>query len=887
MDSMRRFIPALLLACAPAYAASARSFEPHRRPDAFLSRGPGYVVLLEGNAVTLVRGRTTAQLKFAGVRPGAVAEGLDPLPGRANYLLGDDRSQWRTGVAQFARVRFRGLYPGIDVVYYWRGQDFEYDLFLAPGADPARIRMAIHGPLRLAPPKVYQDGRIVPASYARRGPYVTFRLGPYDRRRPLVIDPVLSLSTFLGGAAEDAGNAVALDAQGNIYITGYTRSANFVVQGPLPGGAANAGPDDVFVTKLNPAGTQVIYSTYLGGAGNDRGLAIAVDGAGAAYVAGSTVSNNFPMVGAVQGTNRGNGDGFVAKLNPAGNALVYSTYLGGSQVDQANAIAVDAAGAVYLTGFTFSADFPMVQAMQMHAGLRDAFIAKLNPAGSALVYSSCLGSAGDEVGNGIAVDAGGSPYLTGWTSSAAFPVTPGVRQGALSGAQDAFVTKYAASGAALVYSTLLGGAGSEQGAAVAVDSGGNAYVTGFTDSADFPTTAAAFQAARGGERDAFVIKLNPTATALVYSTYLGSAGTDQGLAIAVDSGGAALVAGFTDSPAFPSVGAFQSVYAGGTADGFVTKLNAAGSALGYSTFLGGAEFDQVSAVAVDATGNAVVAGTTASPAFTTTAGALQRTYGGDIGDAFVAKIIEPQPTLPAGGVVNGASFAPGAAVAPGSIASLFGTNLASATAFAGAVPLPLQLGGALLRFNTTQSVPMFYSSLGQLNFQVPWELAGQSQATLTDQVGTPVSNPLTVRLAQYAPGLFSVNSSGAGLGAIQIANTSFFAQAANAIPGAQSRPANRGTDSVTIYATGLGPVTNRPASGAAAPSAPLAATTTTPVVSIGGVNATVSFSGLAPGFVGLYQINALVPAAAPTGDTVQVRVTIGSVPSNVVTIAVR
>jgi hypothetical protein len=397
------------------------------------------------------------------------------------------------------------------------------------------------------------------------------------------------------------------------------------------------------VFKLNAAGNALVYSTYLGGSADDGGNGIAVDGAGNAYVTGTTVSTDFPTANPLQATCAGISDAFVTKLNAAGNALVYSTYLGGSRYDVGNGIAVDGAGNAYVTGFTDSTNFPTANALQATFGGgvngEDAFVAKLNATGHALVYSTYLGGSDDE-GNGIAVDGSGNAYITGRTLLSTFPTANSLQATFGGGFADAFVSKLNAAGNALVYSTFLGGSGDEAGKGIAVDGAGNAYVTGFTSSTDFPTTNP-LQATSGGGvygEDAFVAKLNATGNALVYSTYLGGSGDDFGDGIAVDGAGNAYVTGSTDSTDFPTANPLQATCAG-VSDAFVTKLNAAGNALVYSTYLGGSDGDGGDGIAVDGAGNAYVTGFTSSTDFPT-ANPLQATYAG-VSDVFVTKVPDP------------------------------------------------------------------------------------------------------------------------------------------------------------------------------------------------------------------------------------------------------
>ncbi|HKS96611.1 MAG TPA: SBBP repeat-containing protein, partial [Terriglobia bacterium] len=583
----------------------------------------------------------------------------------------------------------------------------EYDFVVASRADPSRIALKIQsartgrdaplrvdargdlvigtqaGEVRFHKPVVYQlaagkscshgskveNRESVEGRYVLRGKQqVGFQVGAYDPTRPLVIDPVLSYSTYLGGTSgADYGQAIAVDPAGNAYVTGYTCSTDFPTLDPVQSLNASGGCEDAFVAKLDAGGDALVYSTFLGGTGNDVGLGIAVDPAGRAYVAGYTCSADFPVVNAVQATSNGDCDAFVSKLNSAGNNFVYSTYLGGSDTDVAQAIAADPAGNAYVTGYTLSEDFPTTNgAFQTVFGggacggvpgepkpCADGFVAKLNPAGSALVYSTFLGGSSYDAGQGIAVDGAGNAYITGFTLSANFPTAhalqPGCNNCGLAGAapgqgvsSDAFVTKLNPAGAALVYSTYLGGSGADTGTGIAVDPPGNAYVTGYTASKDFPTTNP-LQTNQAGGYDAFVTKLKADGSAFVYSTYLGGSGNDLGFAIAVDSAGVATIAGETFSEDFPSSDAFQPNLHGGF-DAFVGRLNAAGDALVYSSYLGGGSGDQALGVALDSSGSAYVAGITNSDDFPTTSVAFQAACeGGNAcaeagAKAYVAKV---------------------------------------------------------------------------------------------------------------------------------------------------------------------------------------------------------------------------------------------------------
>jgi len=668
----------------------------------FLSRGPGYSLYLTAGETVLVLSQPKADAKrdaqalaksvalrmsLVGAARKPAVSGTDELPGKANYFIGKDRSKWRTDVPTYAKVRYREVYPGIDLVYYGKQRQLEYDFVVAPGADPKKIVLgfkgadkleidaqgdlvlhAADGDVRQHKPVVYQDidgvRREIDGSYVRKGANrVGFQLAAYDTARPLIIDPVLSYSTYLGGSSGESPGAsgqilsmgVAVDAAGNAYVTGATASFDF----PTTAGAFQTtlgSTQSGFVTKLDPSGSGLVYSTYIGGGdGFAEGTGIAVGADGNAYVTGVTSSNTFPTTtGASQTTFGGFFDAFVVRLDPRGSALVYSTYLGGTDIDLPSGIAVDASGNTYITGATRSLNFPVTPgAFQttFNNGLRgsyNAFVTKLDGTGSVLVYSTYLGGiGGSNNGGGVAVDAGGNAYVTGFTSSSSFPTTPGAFQPVLGGpAGDAFVTKLNPAGSGIVYSTYLGGSGTDGGSGIALDANGNAYVTG-TTSGNFPTTAGAFQRTfGGGNADAFVTKLNPAgggSADLVYSTYLGGSGDEFAKQIAVDANGSAYLTGSTVSADFPvTAGAFQPTFAG-RGDAFVTKLDQSGSALVYSTYLGGSDNEVGYSIAVDASCNAYVTGTTNSNNFPTTPGAFQTTFGGGpefSTDAFVARVAD-------------------------------------------------------------------------------------------------------------------------------------------------------------------------------------------------------------------------------------------------------
>jgi hypothetical protein len=648
----------------------------------FLSRGPGYGLYLTAGEAVLVLKQPAAQpvvihMGLSDAAPKPRMSAREELPGKANYFIGNDPAKWRTNVPAYAKVHYRDVYPGIDLVYYGNQRQLEYDFVVAPGADPQRIVLDFKGverleidaqgelvmhaagaALRQHRPVIYQnvDGtrREIAGGYVMKGAHqVAFHVAAYDKSRPLIIDPVLLYSTYLGGSGNEEAWGIAVDSAGNAYVTGITSSTNFPATPASFQPVFGPGNAHAFVTKLNATGSALVYSTYLGGSGNEGGApGIAVDSLGNAYVTGGTTSSNFPTTtGAYQTALRGGGDAFVTKLNATGSALVYSTYLGGSGGEGGFfRIALDTLGNSYVVGHTSSSDFPTTPGAFQTAfvGNVDAYVTKLNPTGSALVYSTLLGGSTIQIGGGnfkegiaIAVDSLGNAYVGGGTTSNNFPTTTGAFQTTFGGGlADAFVTKFNATGSALVYSTYLGGSGYEQAFAIALDTLGNAYVTGGTGSTNFPHTAAAFQGALNGNSDAFITKLNAAGSALLYSTFLGGNADEQGTGIAVDSLGNAHVTGSTTSLNFTTTpGSFQTSFGGGIGDAFVTRLNASGSALLYSTYLGGNGDDVGLAIALDSLGSAYVTGVTFSTNFPTTLGAFQSLYSGGE-DAFVSKFGE-------------------------------------------------------------------------------------------------------------------------------------------------------------------------------------------------------------------------------------------------------
>ncbi|MGV3720514.1 MAG: SBBP repeat-containing protein, partial [Actinomycetota bacterium] len=516
------------------------------------------------------------------------------------------------------------------------------DLVLADaaGAEVRHRRPVVYQEVEGARRSVEADFRLERGANAGEPYRVAFHVAEYDRSRALVIDPVVVYSTYFGGSGAELarGAGIALDAYGNAYLAGDTESVN------LPGAEVgfSGGRRDAFVTKLNAPGTAVLFTTYLGGSDGDVARGIAVDGAGHAYVVGETFSANFPTANAYQATLRGfpGSDAFLAKLDPTGASLVYSTYLGGTTgSDSGAAVALDNAGNAWVAGSTSAPDFPRVAALQPGlGGGADAFVASFSPTGGALLFSTHLGGGGTDRAAGIAAGPGGVVAVAGGTESANFP-TAGAVQAAKGFGRDGFVTLLAPRAESILYSTFLGGNGVDAATGVAMDPSGSAAVTGFTGSGDFPTVNPR-QAHYGGRSDAFVTRFAPGGESLIYSTYLGGSGTENNGAvetggIAVDAEGSAFVTGFTSSRNFLTVGASQK-RSGGRSDAFVARLSPDGGELLYSTYLGGKRDDLGLGIAIDLSGNAYVAGQTASTNFPLRYAAQRARSGAS--DAFIAKL---------------------------------------------------------------------------------------------------------------------------------------------------------------------------------------------------------------------------------------------------------
>lgn len=653
----------------------------------------------------------SVQMAIDGANSSARVKPIEELPGKSNYFIGTDRTKWRFGIPNYAGVRYVGIYPGVDLVYYGNRGRLEFDFIVSPGADPNEItleftprehlRVIRNGNLRLGSrrdavllhrPSIYQveHGR----KNVVRGGFVlvadgrvAFRVGRYDRKKPLILDPVLTYSTFLDGASGDSdGDGIAVDPSGDAYVVGTTFSPTFPTVNAYQSTAAAPGNGIVFLAKFNPSGTQLLYSTYLGGTGGDYGADIAIDTTGKAYLTGYTFSTDFPVVNGFQTSNNNpnGGNAFVSCIDTTltGSAsLLYSSYLGGGGNpsnpnplfgDTGFGIATDSSGRAYITGATTSdtstAAFPTTaNAYQssLSSTNGNAFLTAVDTTksgSSSLIYSTYLGGNGagsfGDFGVGVATDGAGNAYLVGETTSNAsrpFPTTASAYQSNLNSSRgNVFVTEIATVSPSLVYSTYFGGSASgslgDLGVAVALDSTDKVYVAGDAESSDFPTTSGVFQTANSANGKTFVAKFDLTKSgtlSLVYSTLLGGTNStlgDDSNGIAVDGSGDAFTVGQTSSTNFPTTSdAFQSTLnSSGGWNAFLTELSPDASSLIYSTYLGGSSSfgDAATGVSLDSATNAYIVGYTESLDFPTTAGAFQTTLNGGQ-SAFVTELSSP------------------------------------------------------------------------------------------------------------------------------------------------------------------------------------------------------------------------------------------------------
>lgn len=629
----------------------------------YCARTPGYTLWLsrdglvfdESGAVRSTGGnRTVTRLVFQDARRDVRVAASDPSDYRVSYFYGSNESGWKTGIPTSRAVLYEDLYDGIDLKVYGSEGRIEYDWILAPGARPDRIRFVYSGAkdLRLDQdgnlavetaagrivhrrPRAYQvvDGRKtdVEASFLQRADgSCGFAVGSYDPRYELTIDPlVLVYSSYLGGWKEDYFYEIATDPTGALYVSGITRSSDF------PPGPESPGRVDIFVSKISPDGKDLIYTAFFPTTGNSGPSyqGIFVDSHGFVYLAGTTDSNKFPVKNAFQSKYGGEDDGFILKISKDGQSLIYSSYIGGKADDWCGAVSVDASGAAYIGGSTFSSDFPTKKAFQpvFGGGRKDGFVAKVAPQGSSLVYSTFFGGSNIDSLQAVIIDDDGAVFLAGGTYSPNFP-RKAAFQKALGGKIDAYVAKLSAAGNSLIYSSYLGGKGDEYFGNLATDESGAVYVTGYTNGS-FPLKNA-FQKTKKGGKEGFVTKIDPQGKAIVYSSYLGGAGDEYCNGIAVDGNGAAYIVGSTESAKFPLKLPYQSILKG-RSDAFLAVVDPGGAKLNYSTYLGGKYMENGYGIAIGADGALYLSGNTNSPDFPLL-GAYQEELAGDY-DGFVLK----------------------------------------------------------------------------------------------------------------------------------------------------------------------------------------------------------------------------------------------------------
>ncbi len=610
--------------------------------------------------------------------------GNDAAPYRSNYIMGNNTDGWHTGIVNYREIIYKNLWDGVDLVYRIEKGALKYDIIVHPYADMSQVRIMAEGQngmtisddgsleLSMGENIIIRDAGLnvfysndreesIPAGFKLlgNGTY-SFDIPSRDPARTMIIDPLI-YSTFLGGGGFDCAMDVAVGNDGCTYVTGYTDSLNFPT---VPGAfdlQYHGYTHDAFVTKMSQDGTSIIYSTYLGDTAGDYAQAIVVDDAGCAYISGYAMSYGYPVTpGAYQTIHAGEIDGFITKISPSGDALVYSSFIGGEFDDYARGIAIDVNGFAYVLGDTRSLGFPITPKAvigtfhgQLYSDERDnvllpeLFVTKFGQSGDSLGYSTFIGHDGSDVAGDIAVDGKGYAYVTGHTTSTSYPRSNPAFDDTHNGAQDVLVTKLSQTGSSIIYSTLLGGPGIDVGCGIEVTASGEAYVTGYTSSPAFPTTPNAFDTIHNGIIDAFVTRLGSNGNWLVYSTFIGGSGYDYGNDLTIDPSGCAYITGLTSSINFPTTsGSFNASYNGGQ-DAFMSKLSTSGNALLHSTYMGGTGRDSGNGIDMGADGFAYVVGETASADYPTTPGANDTDFNGN-SDAFVTKFDITPPIANAG-----------------------------------------------------------------------------------------------------------------------------------------------------------------------------------------------------------------------------------------------
>ncbi len=590
----------------------------------------------------------------------SIIEPLEKLQTYYNYFIGNDPLKWASHVPLYKEVKIQEIYDGIDIKYYFDNGLLRYDYIVKPNADPNQIKIKLEG---VDGYEVNEWGELILHTHlgiVKQGKLLTYqfdkkiyvgsrfiknadgtlgiKLTKYNKSQILIIDPLV-YSTFIGGGSNDIGNSIALGSENNTYITGETSSSNF----PTTSGAydESLNGNDVFVSKLNADGSNLLYSTFIGGGSNDYAYSLALDSEDNAYITGNTESSDFPTTnGAYDQSQNGANDVFVCKLNADGSNLIYSTFIGGSSWDYGYSLKLDGENNVYITGDSESSDFPTTSSAyeQSLNGASDVIVCKLNAAGSDLIYSTFIGGSTWEHGNAIALNDENNAFITGYTYSGDFPTTNGAFDDSYNGGgPDVFICQLDSAGSNILFSTFIGGSNYDYCYTLALDHENNAYITGFTESSDFPTTIDAYDEGFNGDNDVFVCKLNNDGSNLLYSTFIGSSNNDYSYSIALDSNNNAYITGFTASNDFPTTIDAYDQSQNGDDDVFVCKLNADGSNLIYSTFIGGTSSDGGNSLTLDSENNTYITGETSSSNFPTTSGAYDESQNSGK-DAFIVKI---------------------------------------------------------------------------------------------------------------------------------------------------------------------------------------------------------------------------------------------------------
>ena len=914
-----------------------------RIPLYFEQKGPGsFVVNSGGSTLTLDRQGihlSSIHMSIAHASRHATIEGEQLLAAPVTRFNGKQMSRSQV----FERVRYRSIRPGVDLIFHGANGSLEYDFIIAPGANPEDLRFqldpssiasidesgelnivhgaptAFPGTLAWKRPVVYEreSGKPVTGRFLLDRNEIGFAIGPYDRTQTLIIDPVLNYVTYLGSTGNEIGR-VAADDQGNFYLAGSSTSQDLPVtaasfQPAFAGRTGNLITGDVFVAKFSAAGA-LTWLTYVGGKGDEYASGVAVDAQGNVLVTGFTNSRDFPLKNAAQSSYGGQGtnsfvpfgDAFLSKLSPDGSQLIYSTYLGGRGDDCSNAIVVDGRGNAYIAGFTTSRDFPttagvLQPSFKGSAGQNvfpklgtpwitagDGFVAKYDSNGK-VVWATYFGGTSDDSINALALDANQNIYLGGMTLSYDFPVSVNAPKKTFSGTEfqnefgnfgDAWVAKIDPTAANLIYSTYLGGRGDEAVAAIAVDVAGQLHVTGSTTSVDFPVTSNAYQRAYRGPSalsffadflfgDAFYTKVAADGGSFLYSTLLGGTGDDIGTGIAVDSAGTVYVGGITASLDFPvTPDAILNKYQGGAYDGFLVLFDAAGKQSS-ATYLGGSGNDLILSMALDKSGTLYFAGATGSPNLPTTTASAQRKFGGLArdtkfkGDAFVMRVASGNSgpvnaTTGISAIANAASMVTGL-VAPGMFFTATGMGLGSTggTTLSPTGVLGTISGTTRILFGSTPAPLLSVSATSVTGF-VPLNVQGKGTVQVVAEVnGKQLLPVVTVTVADAAPGVFTANPSGQGQ-ALALNDSGTL--------NGDDNPVSSGS-TITFYITGGG-LTTMPRADGQLISSSLAGLAQPPTVTIGGNDATVARASTLPFETdGLIEVVVVIPDGIPSGPT--------------------